>query len=72
MRQIQCFRQKVLDYFQKQTDRPVLVGQICLALNLRINEAETLLEDLVTEGKLRYVTPAEKRQFDIQQGYVLV
>jgi DNA-binding IclR family transcriptional regulator len=67
-----CFRQKILDYFQKPMDRPVLVGQVCLALNLRLAEVEGVLEGLVADGLLRHATPAEMKRYDIHQGYVLV
>jgi hypothetical protein len=69
------FRQKVLDYLAANAmnaSRPFMVGTTAVACQLRIQVAEDILEDLVLEKKLRHVTPAEKKQFDIQQGYVLV
>jgi len=57
---------------RKPWERPVLIGQISLALNLRISEVERTMEDLVAEGLVRTATPAELRQFDIRQGFILV
>ena len=60
----------ILETFAK-TDTPILAGPVSMLRGWcgTLSEAVTLLEDMVQDGKLRRVTDAEKRRFDVQGGY---
>ena len=65
-------REKALWLFTR-TERPVLVGQLCLLLPYySLDEAESILMDLMVEGKIRLLTDKEKKHFDVRHGFMLV
>jgi hypothetical protein len=66
----QAHKKMVLETYAR-TDRPILAGPTSMLRGWQgtLAETEDLLEDMVRDGKLRRVTDAEKRQYDVQTGY---
>lgn len=66
-------RQLVLDYCLRKQP-PILVGRILTETKMLFSlpDVEGILEDLVTEGILRHLTPVECSQFDVAFGYKMV
>lgn len=65
-------RQKALWLFTR-TDRPVLVGHLALELAYySLDDAESVLLEMVRDGLIRPVTEAEKKEYDIRHGFMLV
>lgn len=65
-------RHLVLEYARTSV-RPLLIGAVATHLGwwATLAETERLLESLVSEGLLRYLTSSESSQYDILHGYVL-
>jgi hypothetical protein len=58
----------VLRFFHKK-DRPLLIGEIALHMNLHLEVVTDLLEEMVTDGTIRHPTAAE---INLQDRYILV
>lgn len=61
---------KILKIINK-IDRQFTVGEIVNNLNISLEEAEEVLEDLKFEGLIRDLTKAELKKFDFKHGYIL-
>lgn len=65
-------RQKALWLFAR-TERPVLVGHLSLELPYySLDDAESVLLEMVRDGLIRPVTEEEKVEYDIRHGFMLV
>lgn len=62
---------KVLALAEKR-ERPILVGEVSLLLGeyCRLEDAERIVYELVAEGKLRPVTEAESKKYDVKWGFM--
>lgn len=54
------------------SSRPTLIGNLALAMNCSLAEAEKLLLDLVDVGAIRHATAAERDRYDIREGFLPV
>lgn len=61
-------RGAILEYFKRHLHRPVLIGQIALALKCSLVDAEAGIQALVDGGEVREVTPKEAERFGINYG----
>jgi hypothetical protein len=64
-------RQRVLEFFARHTNRPILIGEVALWLGNFFGFRETgeLLESLVTEGILRPGSKDELHQAGVPHSY---
>ena len=64
-------RELALEFFDREPDRPVLIGEVCLWIKRRYGykETELLLDKMVGEGILRHATQEELDRHRYQIGY---
>lgn len=67
-------KEQLLDYCQRQAPKISLIGLAagCLGWWATLPGTESLLEELVTEGKLRHATKAELTKQGVRFGYLPV
>lgn len=66
-------RERALDYI-KQRARPVLIGEVSIAIGAlwSLEETEELLLQMVGENLIRRLTPDECQAYKVQEGFALV
>lgn len=64
---------EVVFWLLRSQDR-VLIGEVSIAVGpyWRLKDAEKLLEDMASEGVIRFATPEENSRFGVHLAYVLV
>ena len=67
------YKQRVLDYLaQADSTQPLLIGRVAIDLKMRLTLTEDILEELIYDKRLRYLTPAEKKRFDVRHAFMLL
>ena len=67
-------KQSILDHAKKRDPRPILTGEVALMLGwwASLRDTEAVLDDMVKDGVLRFVTNEECLTFGVRHGYRLV